>query len=688
MADKFDWSQLKQRLADGYGRANARVSAWPVTTAFKWIGIVLGVLILAIVIFLWLFDWNWLRGPIGRYASKETGRVVRIEGDLEVKLLTWTPNVAVNRVVVGNPAWAPKENMLSLERGYVSVGLKDLLMGEVVLPLVELRRADVRLVRDAQGRANWVFDRPKKKKPAKPFKLPPIQRFVIDDGRLKVTDAGRRLAFTGEVNSSESTTGAQRGAFRLTGDGTMNRAPFFLRVTGGPLLNVDRRKPYPFQAEVRAGATRVSADGAISKPFDLGVFYATLRASGNDLADMYYLTGLALPNTAPYQVSGQLRRDGQTFRVNRFAGRVGDSDLSGQIRIETGRERPYLTAQLRSRRLDWDDLAATFGGSPSTGAGETASPEQRAIAAELRAQRRLLPDAPLYVERLRSMDADVTYRAESVNAPNLPIRQLSLGVDLDNALLKVDPVSISLPQGRISGTTTINGRGKTVVTDLDMRMTGARLEQFVPARGGTQPVEGVIQGRAKLRGYGDSVRKAASTADGTVTFVLPQGRMRQAFAELLGVNASKGLLLLLSKDNRETPIRCGIADFQARDGRLTARTLLVDTGVVLVNGKGSIDLNSESMNLRLEGDSKKPRLLRVFLPITLSGKLAAPKPGIEAGAAIAQGGIAAGLGALLTPLAVILPFVELGEADDANCGAVLAEARSRGAPTGTAVAKR
>ncbi len=687
MASRIDWNDLKARFAEGWKRADARVSSWNWTGFFKWTGIVLGVLVVAIVIFLWLFDWNWLRGPIGRYASKETGRTVRIEGDLEVKLLTWTPNVTINRLVIGNPQWAPRENMLTLERGHASVRLLPLLKGDVTLPLVELRRADVRLVRDAQGRANWNFDRPKKKKkPSKPFKLPPIQRFVIDDGKLKVSDARRRLVFTGEVNSTETSTGTNRGNFSLTGQGTLNREPFLLRVTGGPLLNVDRNKPYPFDADVRAGATRITADGAISKPFDLGVFYATLRVSGNDLADMYYLTGLALPNSPPYRVSGQLRREGDEYRVRDFAGRVGDSDIGGQITVRTSNDRPYLTADLRSRRLDWDDMAAIFGGSPDP--SETANQEQKAIASTLRAQRRLLPDAPLYVERLRSMDADVTYRADAVNAPGLPIRALSLGVDLDEGLLKLNPVSIGLPQGRVSGTATINGRGKTVVTDLDMRVTGARLEQFIPARGGQAPIEGVIQARAKLRGYGDSVHKAASTADGTVTFVVPRGRMRQAFAELLGVNASKGLLLLLSKDERETPVRCGIADFQARDGVLSARTLMVDTGVVLVKGQGTINLESESLNLRLEGDSKKPRLLRLFLPITLQGKLLAPKPGVDAGAVVAQGGIAAALGSLLNPLAAILPFVELGEADDADCGAVLAEARSRGAPTAVSTARR
>ena len=39
------------------------------------------------------------------------------------------------------------------------------------------------------------------------------------------------------------------------------------------------------------------------------------------------------------------------------------------------------------------------------------------------------------------------------------------------------------------------------------------------------------------------------------------------------------------------------------------------------------------------------------------------------------------LGSVLSPLAAILPFVEPGLANDANCNALVREGRKRGAPT-------
>jgi len=52
--------------------------------------------------------------------------------------------------------------------------------------------------------------------------------------------------------------------------------------------------------------------------------------------------------------------------------------------------------------------------------------------------------------------------------------------------------------------------------------------------------------------------------------------------------------------------------------------------------------------------------------------LRAPQVGVETEAIAAQGGLAALLGSLVAPIAAILPFVDPGLADDANCAALLA----------------
>ena len=636
----------------------------------------------AIVIFLVIFDWNWLRGPIGRYASAQLQREVVIAGDLRVHPWSFSPKAEAYNLRIGQPDWAKTVDkdagqMAQVQRIAVQIKILPLLKGDVILPFLAVDKPQVRLLRDKDGKANWTFGASRSDKP---LKLPAIQRFVINEGALRLDDRQRGALFVGTVNAQER-AGDTGGRFVLEGKGSLNRSAFVAQVTGGPLLNISPSRPYPFDASIQAGSTRITAEGNVTRPFDLGRFETQLSIAGADLNRLHDLTGLTLPNTPPYKVTGHFMRKGDRYDFEKMSGRVGDSDISGDLFVLTGRERPYLEAQLRSRRLDFDDLGSLFGAAPATGRGETASAGQKVEAAQRNAVQRLLPDATLQVDRVRAMDAKVTYRADTVNAPNLPLRKVSLDMTLDKGVLTMDPIAFTFSRGDLTGKVRLDARPAVPKTDIDVRLLNARLEDFIPFKADGKPaIEGAVMARAKLTGTGNSVHRAASSADGSVTLVAPRGQIRQAFAELLGVNASKGLILLLSKSNKETPVRCAIADFDVKNGVMTTNTLVADTGVVLAKGRGTVDLRTERMDFRIEGDSKKPRLVRLFVPITIKGPIMAPKPGLDVSKTIGQGGIAAALGSIINPLAALLPFVTTGEAKDADCAGLVSEARQQGAP--------
>ena len=150
----------------------------------------------------------------------------------------------------------------------------------------------------------------------------------------------------------------------------------------------------------------------------------------------------------------------------------------------------------------------------------------------------------------------------------------------------------------------------------------------------------------------------------------------EALAELTGINVVKGLGLLLSKDESNVNVRCAVADFSVKNGHATANTLVFDTDDVLITGSGGVNLGDETYDLSMKGQPKEPRLVRVRAPITVQGHLRAPRIGVKTENAIGQGGIGAALATLLSPLAAILPFIDAGRADDADCGALMAQAKA------------
>lgn len=646
----------------------------------RWIAGVLGLLILAIIIFLLLFNWDWFRPPLAKMLSARLHRPVRIVGHLKVHLFSFTPTVTLGGLEIGEPAWAPKADLADFQTITIKAKLLPLLVGHVILPLVELDHPQIAMFQDKSGRSNWDFSNGQK--PGKPAKLPAIQNFVINDGKLAITSLQRKLSFSGTVNAHERDTGGGKEGFKLAGKGKLNGKPFLMNVTGGPLLNVRPNVAYPFDAEVRAGDTEITAKGQVPHPFNLGSVYADVSMSGHDLADLYYLTGITLPNTPPYRIAGHLVRDNRVYEFQRFTGRVGSSDLEGNLKADmSAKNRPDVTAALRSRRLDFKDLGALFG---ATSRNTPAGPRLATSAAKPAADHRLLPDASLDASRIRSMDAHVTYKADTVLAPNLPLRSVSLGVTLDHGLLTLDPIDLQFPQGRLSGSASINARGAVQRNAVNLSISGVQMQNFLPKTGkaaaAPPPIEGALDARAKLSGDGDSVHKAASTSDGEVVAVIPGGVIRQAFAELLGINASKGIFQLLDKDQHQTDIRCAVADFRVHNGVLLAQRVVFDTGVVLVNGSGNINLNDETLHLTFKGDSKKFRLFHLDAPITVGGHLSSPAFGINPAGPAIQAIAGAALGAVVFPPLALLPFVDPGLAHNADCASVIQTARNVGAP--------
>ncbi|HEY3849657.1 MAG TPA: AsmA family protein, partial [Steroidobacteraceae bacterium] len=267
-------------------------------------------------------------------------------------------------------------------------------------------------------------------------------------------------------------------------------------------------------------------------------------------------------------------------------------------------------------------------------------------------------------------------------------RQVNFHLQLHDGLLRMDPLTFVLDTGRFSGRLAIDARKDVPETTIDMAIDHVDLAQFKSASAKQPPLDGSLLGRLDIHGFGTSVHKLASTADGTLSVALPEGQMNNALAELTGINVVRGLGLLLSEKEKDTQIRCGIVDFQAKKGMLDSKSVFIDTTNVLITGRGHIDLGDERLDLTLQGDPKKIRLLRLRSPITLHGTLLHPAVGVKPGQLLAQAGVAIALGTLLTPAAAALALIDPGLAKNKDCSAVMAEAHQDAAdqapPSGNA----
>ncbi len=627
----------------------------------RWLA-VLVFLIAAVLLLIALWDWNWFKGPVERAVQAKTGRALHI-GNLDVDLGRVT-TIRGDSVTFANADWAKRPQMVSADRVEIDVRIWPLLRGSVQLPEVRLTRPDALLqtAPRADQAGNWDFLG--ERSGGEPMQL---QRLYIDDGRLQFLDERGRTDIQLAVRSGKAKQADAAPPLVVGGKGSWQGNAFTLNGnTESPLELTDSGHPFRIHLDGRAGATHAVASGTLINPFQFQTFSLQFRLSGQDLEDLYPLVGIALPSTPPYRLDGQLTRDHQVWQYQKFNGRVGDSDLGGDVKVEVGGERPRLTADLVSKRLDFDDLAGFIGAPPKTGGDETANAEQKAEAARLAAKPTILPDTPYDLGKLRAMDADVRLKAQRINAPSLPLDDMDAHLKLDDGLLRLEPLNFGVAGGDIRSTIRMDARRPQIATSLKASVRRVQLGQLFPDAKLAEQASGGIGGEIDLSGNGNSIAAMLGSSDGTVAVGMGKGHVGNLIMELAGLDVAESLKFLFTGD-KQIPLRCAFADFGVKDGRMDSRALAVDTTDTLIIGEGSINLKNEQMDLLLKPRPKDISILALRSPLRIDGTFKDPSFRPDFKALGIRGAIALALGSIAPPAALLATF-EPGPGKDSDCG--------------------
>jgi AsmA family protein len=125
-------------------------------------------------------------------------------------------------------------------------------------------------------------------------------------------------------------------------------------------------------------------------------------------------------------------------------------------------------------------------------------------------------------------------------------------------------------------------------------------------------------------------------------------------------------------------LRCAVSGFNVQDGVMKTESFVVDTTDTRINVDGSISLRDEQLDLETKPYPKDQSLIALRTPIDITGPLKKPKVRPKVGPIAARVAGAVALGAI-NPALAVLALIETGPGKDANCAALLAEARSQGA---------
>ncbi|TRO96310.1 AsmA family protein [Glycocaulis profundi] len=610
---------------------------------------------LVLVLVIQFVGWDWLRGPVETRVSRALDREVTINQPLQVRWRwDFVPRVRVAGVTVADDGWTGEDHFITLERAVADVAVLDLLRGEVNLRDAWITGMSMRLTVDEDGRNNWGLGRGDGA-----GRMPIIGGMHLDESRIEYRNAARDVAFTADLDTVVAEDEGGRDRTAISGEGEMRGNP--LRFTGegdGVMRLRDPDQSFAFRVDIEGGETRFAFDGRLGPQGSFREIEGALALEGQNLRDIYDFTGIPVPDTPPYDLTLNLARVDDVWQARDIDGVVGDSDLSGRLDYDTGRERPYVEAELTSTALDFTDIGMLVG-APAIDPDDMSQSElERAQARALRDERRIFPRAPLDVERISGVDGRLVFEGLEVTGGGQALSEVSTVITLEERVLRFDPLEFGFRGGRLNSRVEIDARGEDTVTSADATFSEIRLEDFIP----NDRIAGTFSGEISLVGSGDSIRRAMATSNGRIRALLDEGAVSRRTLELIGLD----LLNYIFSSDETVATSCGVADIVITDGVGQAETLVIATPDSQIHGEGAFDFRRERFDLQVQARDTSPNVGSLGGPINIRGMFRDPviSPSEET---YIRGAATVALGVLLTPLAGLLGTVQLDTVDEGVC---------------------
>lgn len=680
----------------------------PKTLAWTFASLVVVLAILVLIIA--FFDWNRIKPTLNSKVSEELHRPFAINGNLAViwrrepdeggwrAWVPW-PHVVAEDLSLGNPDWSKQPQMATLKRVELRLSPLALLAQRVTIPRIDLTEPNAQLQRLADGRANWTFQFDPKDPNAEPSSwVVDIGSIGFDKGHVTLDDQtlktqldllidplGKPIPFSEIVGDKAAKTAQDKGsapqdyAFalkvkgqyhgqKLTGEGKI----------GGLLALQDATRPFPLQARVAIADTRVELAGTLTDPLNLGALDLRLKLAGTSLGNLYPLTGVTLPDTPPYATDGHLiaklhEAGGAVFRYEGFNGKIGASDIHGDLAYVASQPRPKLSGSLVSNQLLFADLA------PLIGADSNAKQKARGGESKQPADK-VLPVEEFKTERWRDMDADVEFTGKRiVHSEKLPFNDLYTHLVLTDGALSLEPLRFGVAGGKLDAQIRLNGRTEPLEGNARLTARGFKLKQLFPTFEPMKTSFGELNGDADISGRGNSVATLLGTANGNLKLLINDGAISRELMELAGLNVGNYVVGKIFGD-KEVKINCAAADFDIKSGLASTRLFVFDTENAIIYIDGTANMTTEQLDLTVTPESKGWRLISLRSPLYVRGKFIKPDAGVKAVPLMLRGAGMVALGVIAAPAAGLLALVAPSGGEPNQCAPLLQQMKAGKAP--------
>lgn len=549
-------------------------------------GVFVAALVLLVVAFIAFFPKELAAREAERRIEEATERDLVLGGEIDVSF--WPVlGFSVPNASLSNPEGFPSEHpFIAADRIVFAVKVMPLLRGAIEVKELIFEGAEVRLLAEEDGTANWTF--PTEDTAEDPFTLDDLR---LDDVRLvdsmisfQGADGGAPLVLE-DVDAGLALESLDSPA-DLTAAFTYRGERLNVESTLGLPRAVLEKGQTPLSANVRSAPLNASFDGTFNA--ETGAMNGRIDARGDSLRRLLAWFGSPMAEGGGFgrfNLGAQMARQGETTALTGAALQLDDIEAQGNLNIvnqENGRLR--IAGGLTSESVNLN----TYMPAPAQGAAASGLETSTAWSTD-----------PLDLSGLRALDANLDLSIGTLQFQRMTFSNVALAMRIANGALDARLSRISLYDGGGVAGLIADGSGATPRIAVELNAENVQAEPLLRDAIGFDKIAGRGRLTASLVGTGGSQAAIMRSLRGSASFAFNDGEWKginlaQVARTVQAVVSGEAVGSAASTDFAELA-----ANFTFADGVAATDNLRLLNPYVRLEGRGLINVGAQTIDMRL-----------------------------------------------------------------------------------------
>jgi uncharacterized protein involved in outer membrane biogenesis len=403
-------------------------------------------------------------------------------------------------------------------------------------------------------------------------------------------------------------------------DGSLDTIPVSIGIQTAKAADLLNPKlPVPFQFKASTSGANIIFSGDIDRPFSETDIELALEINGSRMDNLNNLTHTSLPPWGPWSASGKFHMTRDGYEISSLLLQVGSSKLSGHGKFNTKFVPARIDVALEAPSIQIDDFRLGDWSPEKSKPATAAKPKsdealkKEASDASAKVQQILSPEA------LKRQNAYLRVRVDQVLSGKDILGNGKLEAKLENGRADIGPVIVNTPGGSAMmqigyepGEKDVAVNFRTAVKRFDYGILARRIDKNSEMHG-TFSLDVDINARAQY------LSEILRYGKGHINFAIWPENMKSGLLDVWAVNVLMALLPAVDSSG-ESKVNCAVGRFELNDGKLTDKTILIDTSRMRVTGKGAVGFAEEDIQLYVQPRAKTPQFMSIAIPVEVGGK--------------------------------------------------------------------